>query len=362
MKKGVIVILIIIFLGFSMFKVSGYQLTLTEIGELHTGSRTVGVYVNGNILYALDLDRGLKIYNISDPATPEELGSYRDFYSFSHAFCYTNDLILIADYEDKLEIVNVSNPSDPELIGHYREVDSSVEHFGSTNLHNTGNIVFLASQYEGVEIIDIKDPVNPIKLANYYFGKSINVVYAENNLAFIREMGGGFKILEITNITDPLELYHCSDVRTGQNFCVMNNLLYIPDSNFGLRIYNISDPVNAFKVGEKGIDGTCMKCIVDDRGTGIFAYVSAEEEGLIILDVSDPEHIEEIGRYNDGGQSFSLFIQNNLVFVAEFSAGLEILQLNVEETTQSGLSLGYNACFIISGLFIILFLKRKMKL
>ncbi|MFX0126071.1 MAG: LVIVD repeat-containing protein, partial [Candidatus Hodarchaeota archaeon] len=323
MKKVVVCIFIIVFLGFNTFIIGGYQLILTEIGEIHTGSRTVGVHVEGDILYALDLEQGLKIYNISDPTSPKELGSFRNLYTFSHAFCYTNGLLLIADYEDKLEVVNVSDPLDPQLIGHYREVDYSVEHFGSTNLYNMGNIVFLASQYEGVEIIDITDPVNPIKLGRYYFGKSINVVYANENLAFIREMGGGFKILDITNLTNPLEIYHCTEVRMGQNFFVMNNLLYIPDSNFGLRIYDISNPANTIKIGEKQIDGTCRKCVVKSEGTNTYAYVSVEEEGLIILDVTNPENIEEIGGYDDGGQSFDLFIQDDLIFVAEFTSGLE---------------------------------------
>jgi hypothetical protein len=358
-KKGVVCLFIIISFGFSQFKISGYQLTLTEIGELHTGSRTVGVYVNGNILYALDLDLGLKIYNISDPTTPKELGSYHNSYTFSHAFCYTNELILIADYEEKLEIVNVSNPSDPELVGQYREADESVEHFGSTNLHLTEEIVFLASQYEGVEIIDIKDPINPVKLGRYYFGRSINVVYAIANLAFIREMGGGFKILDITDLTNPSEIYHCTEVRTGQNFFVMNNFLYTPDSDFGLRIYDISDPANAFKVGEKQIDGTCMKCVIEDRGTGIYAYISAEEAGLIILDVTDPENIEEIGRYDDSGRSFSIFIQNDLVFIAEFSAGLEILQIEGFPSSTPSSSPSFGVLLVIIGLVFILKLRRR---
>ncbi|MFX0172902.1 MAG: LVIVD repeat-containing protein [Candidatus Hodarchaeota archaeon] len=349
MKKVVVCFFILAFLGFNIFIVGGDQISLTEIGEIYTGSRTVGVHVEGDILYALDLEQGLKIYNISDPTSPKELGSFRNLYTFSHAFCYTNGLLLIADYEDKLEVVNVSDPLDPQLIGHYREVDYSVEHFGSTNLYN-------------MEIIDISDPENPIKIGHYYFGKSINVVYANGNLAFIREMGGSFKILDITNLTNPLEIYHCTEVRMGQNFFVMNDLLYIPDSNFGLRIFDISDHSNTFKIGEKQIDSTCRKCVVENRGTNTYAYVSAEEKGLIILDVTDPENIKEIGGYDDGGQSFDLFIQDDLIFIAEFESGLEILELTLEETTQSGLSLGFNVYFLISGFILMLTLKRRIKL
>ncbi|MHA2364701.1 MAG: hypothetical protein ACXAC7_12155 [Candidatus Hodarchaeales archaeon] len=48
----------------------------------------------------------------------------------------------------------------------------------------------------------------------------------------------------------------------------------------------------------------------------------------MILNVTNPNNIEEIYQYDDDGQSFSIFIQNDLIFVAEFSAGLEILQID----------------------------------
>ncbi len=106
-----------------------------------------------------------------------------------------------------------------------------------------------------------------------------------------------------------------------------DNLLYVPDSEFGFRIYDITDPSNIIKTGEKQIDGRCIKCVIVERGTHIYAFISAREAGLIILDVTDPTNIIELTQYNDGGDSFSIFIQNDLVFIAEFSSGLEILQI-----------------------------------
>ncbi|MFX1256158.1 MAG: LVIVD repeat-containing protein [Promethearchaeota archaeon] len=358
MKKiFAICIIIIVFLGFGACKTNGNQINLTEISQLHTGSRTVDVYVKDDVLYALDLDYGLYIYNISNISAPTSLGTFRDSYTFSHAFCYRKELIFIADYEDKLEIVNVSNPSIPQIIGQYQESDSGVEHFGSTNLHVIGDLVLLASQYEGLEIIDVEDPMNPVKIGSYYDGLSINVVYAIENLVFIREMGGSFKILDISDPTSLIEIYHCMEVNVGQNFFVMDNLLYVPDSDFGIRIFDITDPANTNKIGEKQIDGNCMKCVIEERGTHIYAYISAEEEGLFILDVTYPENIQEIAQYNDGGQSFSLFIQNDLLFVAEFAAGLEILQIDEIEETEVTPSL--EAFFVILGLFLMLVVRQR---
>ncbi|MHA2364700.1 MAG: LVIVD repeat-containing protein [Candidatus Hodarchaeales archaeon] len=236
-------------LGYNLAKASNNQLKLTEINELHTGSRTVDIFVNGNVLYALDSDLGLQIYNISDPTAIIRLGSLYDAYTFSHGLAYYNELIFIADYEDKLEIVNVSDPTSPQIIGRYQEIDNSVQWIGSTNLHVIRDLVFLASQNEGMEIIDVGDPTNPVEIGSYYAGNSINVVYSIDTLAFIRERGGSFKILNISDLTSPVEIYHMTGVSVGQNFFVMDNLLYIPDMDFGLRIYDITNPsyiINAY--------------------------------------------------------------------------------------------------------------------
>lgn len=343
MKKTITVTIMILLIGHlyvdslrvGVSNASNYQLQLTEIAELHTGSRTVDVFVNGDVLYALDTDSGLQIYNISDPAAPIRLGKVYDTYTFAHGLCYNNELIFIADYTDKLEIVNASDPTTPQIIGQYQETDNSVQQLGTTNLHALGDLVFLASQGEGLEIINVEDPTHPVEIGSYYAGASINVVYALDNLAIIREMGGSFKILDISIPAAPTEIYQCTDVNTGQNFAARDNLLYVPDSEYGLRVYDIADPANANKIGEKQIEDGCMKCVIEERGTRSYAYMTAEGAGVVILDVTNPQTIEKIGQYDDGGQSFSLFIQNDLIFVAEFDAGLEILQIEELKTSKS---------------------------
>ncbi len=117
MKKTIATIVVILLighlyadsLGVGISNASNYQLQLIEIGELHTGSRICDVYVNGDVLYALDRDLGLQIFNISNPAAPEMVSRIYDTYTFAHGLWYANELIFIADHEDKLEIVNVSD-------------------------------------------------------------------------------------------------------------------------------------------------------------------------------------------------------------------------------------------------------------
>ncbi len=388
MKKNVtnIELLIVLFLVVTNFFIasnaSNEPIVFTEISTILTGFKTTDVNVNGNVLYALDSQYGLQIYNISDPKTPEKLGSYYDSYTFAHRLCFNNGLVFIADYEDKLEIVDVSKPTNPQIIGRYQERNSSIQWSSSTDLDVVDDLAFLASQEEGLEIIDISDLTQPVKIGSYYDGKSIIVVSAINDFAFIGESGGhglgtSLKILNITDPTAPTEIFQDTQVDVGIELFISENLLYMPDEDFGLRIYNISDPSNAIKLGEKQIDGQCLNCVIETRGAYTYAFLAAWEAGLFVLDVTDPQNIIELAQYNDGGQSVSLFIQNDLVYVAERDYGLEILRIEgfEEETptsstselipsssrTETAASTSYEVYFVILTLFLLLAIrKRKM--
>ncbi|MFX0208906.1 MAG: LVIVD repeat-containing protein [Candidatus Hodarchaeota archaeon] len=386
MRKLTIIIVLIILelnLGYLTLGSSGTsepQLILTEISTIHTGSRTTDVYVNADVLYALDSSYGLQIYNICNPNTPEKLGSFYDYYTFAHRLCYNNELIFIADYEDKLEIVNVSDPTTPQLISHYQERNSSVQWSSSTHLEVVNDLVYLASQEEGLEIINISNLTQPVKISSYFDEKSVIVISATKDLAFIGEsgghgLGGGFQILNTSNPACPVKIYQCDEVNVGIELFVLDNLLYVPDEDFGLRIYDISDPPNAVKVGERQIDGKCLNCVIEDRGAHTYAFLAAWDVGTFILDVTDPNNPLELAQYNDGGEAVSLFFQNDLVFIAERDYGLEILRIEgLEEktptTSSSELSSistsiettiipSFELHFVILTLFLLLTLRTK---
>ena len=48
----------------------------------------------------------------------------------------------------------------------------------------------------------------------------------------------------------------------------------------------------------------------------------------MVLDVSDPENINLLAQYNDGGDAYHVTIGSNLIFVSEFKSGLETLKLD----------------------------------
>jgi hypothetical protein len=70
--------------------------------------------------------------------------------------------------------------------------------------------------------------------------------------------------------------------------------------------------------------------ILDD-----LAFLSDDNDGLEIVNISDPTNPWKMGGFNDGGHTRNLFVDYNLVFLTDLDDGLEILELTTVPPTQN---------------------------
>ena len=58
------------------------------------------------------------------------------------------------------------------------------------------------------------------------------------------------------------------------------------------------------------------------------AYVADDSAGLVVLDISDPANITQLGAFNTGGLALSVQVVGNLAYVADGSSGLVVLDIS----------------------------------
>ncbi|MFX0174253.1 MAG: LVIVD repeat-containing protein [Candidatus Hodarchaeota archaeon] len=300
------------------------QYTLIELSTIpaQSNSQIVDVQVSDNILFVLDAFHGLTAYDISNPTQPAQLGHFSDMNTFVHSILIVDKYAYLSDYDDGLEIIDISDPMNLKIIGWYKPGISA----SSIDAYLSNDLVFLASQSRGLEIINCSNPSKPICIGTYYEGHRVIRTYSVKNLVFISEALNGFKILNITNGVCN-EIYHFIDSVSYQCFHVQNDLLYTTDKEFGVHVFDISDLSNIVKIGEYNT-GRTYGFYLEKKDQKMLLYVTTWEKGLAIFDISDPKNIDFLIQYNDGdgGEVYNVAVQDELVFVAEFKAGLEILK------------------------------------
>jgi DNA-binding beta-propeller fold protein YncE len=232
------------------------------------------VAVTGNYAYVADEGSGLRIINVSNPATPTEVGFY-DTPGWAQGVAVAGNYAYVADGGSGLRIINVSNPATPTEVGFY---------------DSPGNA-------EGVAVV--------------------------GNYAYVADRGG-LRIINVSNPAAPTQVGFCNTPEDANDVAVAGNYAYVADWNGGLRIINVSNPAAPTQVGF--YDTSSVWCAYGVAAAGNYAYVADCSHGLRIINVSNPVSPTEVGFYDTPGESFGVAVAGNYAYVADREGGLVILR------------------------------------
>jgi hypothetical protein len=279
------------------------------------GGRTEAVAVQGNYAY-IGEGPGLTVLDISDLAKPRLLGRTVPISENLRDIAISDNIAYVAAGMDGLRIINVTDPSNPLEIGSYNtpsEADSVVV---------AGKYAYVTCSYEGLRIIDIADPTTPKEIgffkkgpyAEYYYD-----VFVVGNHAYLA-VTDGLHIIDITNPTDPVEIGFFEGW-SGRGVSVAGNYAYVADGS-GLAIFEVADPTDPTLKSYRSTPGDAMKVTVD----GNYAYISDYAGGLQIFDITDPTEPGNIGAYKQS-TFMTTIVEGNYAFVATGMSGMHVVDV-----------------------------------
>jgi choice-of-anchor B domain-containing protein len=202
---------------------------------------------------------------------------------------------------------------------------------------------------KGMIIYDLlDDPWNP-KEIGFYDEEYIHDIYVRNDTAYPALINqGDFSILDIstTNAIQKVSSHPTKDLQTHNTWLSIDgNYLFTTDEVNGAEIgvYDIRDKQNPEKVEfyKSRLLGDEMphNVLVKDS----LAFVSYYKEGLIVLDVSNPENIVEIDRFDtdtkQSGPGFSgawgvyPFLPSGNILVSDIDNGLFVLRCTIQNAS-----------------------------
>lgn len=239
------------------------------------------VFVFGNYAYLAASGSGLQILDLHNPTAPSLVSTMTLPKGKAHKIAILASYLYLAAENGGLMIIDIHNPQQPTLLSSYAQPIGSYV----LDVVVEGNYVYCAKGWGGLEIVDISDPMNQHSLATYNSGYFVNGLYKYQNNLYLAEMENGVEIIDIANPSDPVKRSRLTTPGLVHRVAIQGSFLYVADDYRGVEIFN-HDPQACTMVGFLATPGWA----VDLQVVNDLIFVADAHAGLQILDAVNPRN------------------------------------------------------------------------
>jgi hypothetical protein len=292
-------------------------------GRYATQGFAQDVVKKGNLAYITQGEGGLFIADVSDPANPVAVSTTTEnVRGYSTKILMKDSAVYIAAGSYGVTVVDAANPFLPVVTA------SNTSMKPAKNLHILGDYLFTAVSETGVKIANIADVLHPdprasIQTSGYAMGVCTSM---DSNLLLVACGEMGLQIFDISYFSDGLGTYplvgHCDTKGYAESIALSNNapIAFMACGTAGLQIINFSDTNHVYVAGSYSTGGYAKELIYENNKV----FITTEEHGLQIIDVSDVSNPVLIGTVKTG-YALGLDMDQNYIYVADEDEGLIII-------------------------------------
>ncbi|MHA1479908.1 MAG: hypothetical protein ACTSQZ_00580, partial [Candidatus Thorarchaeota archaeon] len=291
---------------------------------------------------------GLFILDIEDHTNITETGFYYPAH-WIHEIAIDGDYTFLASEGKGLHIINTTTAMNTEGLTEIENAISIVPGFDEAyDIDVQSGIAYVAGLVSGLTILNVSDPTNPFRVNGIDYGESVSAVSVYNDLLYITLYSGTLRVLNISdsinpviisdvsiygspsrisisdsiaavaagnqwsliNITDPYAMNVTATVtgfNTMREIAISQNLVFVSAQDMGFYIYDISDPYSPALLDHVTFSGEIVGFAVSDE----YVYV-AHGNGLDVINVSNPNSASNLGHFDLGNGRFYTISGNKL--------------------------------------------------
>ncbi|OJH39761.1 LVIVD repeat-containing protein [Cystobacter ferrugineus] len=291
---------------------SGVEL-VAEV-PLPRGAVASDVFVSGGYAYVTAYADGLFVFDVRDPAAPQKIAEVTPSQDVWRRAWVKGQTLYIASAAQGLLVYDVGNPALPKRLSAL-PADAPVEAWG---LYEDQERLYVMSPYPRAEVLifDLhQDPTKPLLMKRYFVEDSlinqgelpVEGVVTGNRL-YMGHWRYGFAVADVSNPNAPVTLGRFQyDKATSRPVAVgtiqEQTIAFEASEGWGsrVRVLNVTDPKNITQVGQFQTRPQSTVSAMTLVGTRL--YVAYAQDGLRILDVSNPSTPRPQAYYNTWRES-----------------------------------------------------------
>lgn len=313
------------------------------------GGATQTVAVNGNLAFVA---RGhvMAIIDVSDKPKPRWLSEIALPSALYHIFA-TPGVVYVAAGFSGLQIVDIADPARPRIVGSFAVPGGSQV---ARDVWSDGKLAYVArasgevlqGAQGGLTIVDVRNPASPVEVSSFEAGATTGNLTVAGGSAYLATSAG----LIIVDVSDPAKPAKRATVPTaatvldhirsygGAGVAVRNGIAYVADGYGGVNLIDVSNPARARHVGWYVVpfDEQRSKFTEADKGlgaafgiavSGTYVYVAAFNQGMRIVDASDPARPVEIASQPTPLWAYQVEVEGQYAYIADYDGGLRIIDV-----------------------------------
>ncbi len=294
------------------------QLTLIPfvpalVGSFNTTGFAIGVEVSGYLAFVADFDAGLRVFDITNEASPTLLGTYNSPGSALRV-AVDGDLAYLADGTSGLRVVSIANPASPTQLGFVITTNAQ-------DVAVAGDLAFVADGTAGLRIINVANPAAPSIISTFNTPGSASGVAVAGDLVFVADDTVGLRIISIVNPATPTLVGSYDTAGFALRVDVAGDMAVVADANSGVVVLDITNPSSPSLMGTYDTPGIANDIAV----SGDLVFVADDASGMQVVSIANPAIPVLINTYNTPGLALGIAVSGEHAFIADEASGLEVV-------------------------------------
>jgi len=214
--------------------------TPQSIGTLRLGQFNNGICIQGQFAYVA-AGWGLVMVDISDPTDPHQTGTF-DSPGFAFGVAVAGNYVYLADGDSEIRVINIENP------GNLREVGFLDNEYHSAAIALDSVYTYVTNGENGIVIVDVSEPTQPTEIGSVAFQGYAYGIQVSGNFAYIATQVG-LRIINKSNPNEPWATGLMAVPGRNVNLSINGDYSYMVNENYGLYMANISGAYEPVRVG-----------------------------------------------------------------------------------------------------------------
>jgi len=236
------------------------------------------------------------------------------------------DYAYVADGSEGMQVISIADPENPVLL--YGCNTTGV----AQNITVEGEYAYVADYGEGIKVIKISDIISPVFAGSTQEEIPAYEIAISGNFGFVASGFDGLKVIDISNPASPEITGSYDTPASAYGIAISGDHAFVADTWGGLQVLNISDPTAPSFEGSCAVSSNLRKIAV----SGDYAYAACSSAGLLVFDISDPTNPTLAGAYGTSGEAWDVAVSGDRAYVSE-AGSLQVIDIT-DTTSPSHIS------------------------